>query len=320
MIDIDSFSSARVLIVGDIMLDQYWWGNVTRISPEAPVPVVNLERTSVSVGGAANVAANIAGLGAKAFLIGTVGADDEGRMFPRMLKHLGVTDHLIEIDSKPTSTKTRIVAHSQHVVRVDRETNNDISTFEEDKIFSAYESLIDKIDVVVLSDYAKGLLTESLLKRLIDSAREHSKAVLVDPKGKNFSKYRGATLITPNKREAADACALEESSKNLVDNAGKSLLSHLGLSAVLITQGENGMTLFQQAQEPYHMNARARHVYDVTGAGDTVIATLAVGIASGHTMKMSAELANLAAGFVVEEVGTSIISLDTLTKGIELLK
>lgn len=317
MISTDNFSNAKVLVVGDVMLDRYWWGSVNRISPEAPVTVVSLEKTTMAVGGAANVAANIAGLGAKPYLIGTIGNDDDGALFPRILGHIGVdASHLVESDSKPTIVKTRIVAHNQHVVRVDKEVSRDVSTHEEETIKANFDKLISEIDVIVLSDYAKGLLTDNLISYFITSAQLQSKPVLVDPKGKNYKKYYGATLLTPNRREAADACGLEETMQDLVHIAGAKLIDELSIDSLLITQGENGMTLFQKDELPFHLNAQARHVFDVTGAGDTVVATLAVGLASGHSIRDAAQLANMAAGFVVEEVGTSIIQKETLEKGL----
>jgi rfaE bifunctional protein kinase chain/domain len=305
---LEKFSEVKVLIVGDVMLDRYCWGSVSRISPEAPVPVVNLEKTEVTLGGAANVAANVVGLGAKAILVGVIGKDEEAKTFPIFLHEKGISsDDLIETESRPTTVKTRIVAHNQHIVRVDQESTNQLTSNEEEKVWSKIKEVFNQADIVIISDYAKGLLTDNLILRLITLGNEQSKPILVDPKGKDYAKYRGATLLTPNKREAYQATLIEN-----VEKAGQDLMQKLDLKALLITQGEDGMTLFERKNKPFKLNALARKVYDVTGAGDTVIATLAVAFASGFSLSESANLANIAAGFVVEKVGTTAIDIKEL--------
>jgi rfaE bifunctional protein kinase chain/domain len=305
---LEKFSEVKVLIVGDVMLDRYCWGSVSRISPEAPVPVVNLEKTEVTLGGAANVAANVVGLGAKAILVGVIGKDEEAKNFPIFLHEKGISsDDLIETESRPTTVKTRIVAHNQHIVRVDQESTNQLTSNEEEKVWSKIKEVFNQADIVIISDYAKGLLTDNLILRLITLGNEQSKPILVDPKGKDYAKYRGATLLTPNKREAYQATLIEN-----VEKAGQDLMQKLDLKALLITQGEDGMTLFEGKNKPFKLNALARKVYDVTGAGDTVIATLAVAFASGFSLSESANLANIAAGFVVEKVGTTAIDIKEL--------
>jgi rfaE bifunctional protein kinase chain/domain len=317
---LDKFSKIKVLVVGDVMLDRYWWGDVDRISPEAPVPVVKLNKTTTIAGGAANVAANVAGLGAQPFLVGIVGDDEEAKLFPEVLKTSMVSaEFLVECTGRPTTVKTRVVAHSQQIVRLDQETDSPISTDEEASVWKVLEELLDTIDIVIVSDYAKGLLTESLLRRLISVGREKNLEVLVDPKGKNYLKYKGATLLTPNKKEAAEACKLEETGKRLILSAGKQLMSDVETEAILITQGEDGLTLFEKDHEPIHVDAIARDVYDVTGAGDTFIATLAVAIGAGANLVNAAELANFAAGVVVEQIGTTAIKLSDLQNS-ELLR
>jgi rfaE bifunctional protein kinase chain/domain len=303
-----NFSDVKVLIVGDIMLDRYCWGSVDRISPEAPVPVVTLERTEVTLGGAANVAANVVGLGATALLVGVIGKDSEADNFPVFLQKKGISaDNLVEIAGRPTTVKTRIVAHNQHIVRIDQETTKQLSNDAENRVWNKIIAIFDLADIVIISDYAKGLLTDSLILRLITMGIEQDKPVLVDPKGKDYTKYRGATLLTPNRREAYQATAIED-----VEHAGQVLMKTTDLKALLITQGENGMTLFENNDKPFKLNALARKVYDVTGAGDTVIATLAVALASGFSLRESANLANIAAGFVVEKVGTTTIDIKEL--------
>ena len=310
---IERFSKVKVLIVGDVMLDRYWWGSVSRISPEAPVPVVRLERTSVAAGGAANVAANVVGLGAETFLVGIVGDDLEAKNLAEILENSKISpDHLISLNNRQTSVKTRIIAHSQQVVRLDQENTTAISENDAENIYAKIEKVFEESDIVIISDYAKGFLVENLLSRLITKCGEGKKKILVDPKGKDYTKYKGATLLTPNQKEATDACGLEESEENAVERAGKSLLDNISTESILITQGEKGMTLFQNEGEIHRFDALARKVYDVTGAGDTVIATLAVAIGAGLDFFEASRLANIAAGLVVEQIGTTAINREML--------
>jgi len=309
---LETFSKLKILVVGDVMLDRYWWGDVSRISPEAPVPVVRLRNTTLAAGGAANVAANIAGLGAMPILIGLVGDDDEARMFPEILARSNVSaEYLVRDGARPTTVKTRVVAHGQQVVRVDQEYAGSISAETEDLVLQNLRDQIPGTDAIAISDYAKGMLTNRLLEELFEIAAEHSKPVLVDPKGKSYSKYIGATMLTPNRREAAEACNFDDNG-NVVDRAGAKLMTEYGFDTLLVTQGEEGMTLFRRSHEPLHLQAEARAVYDVTGAGDTVIATLATSMGAGASAEEAARLANIAAGLVVEQVGTSTIKLADL--------
>lgn len=317
MLPIERFRNTKVLIVGDVMLDRYWWGSVSRISPEAPVPIVRLKNATLAAGGAANVAANIAGLGAEPFLVGIIGKDAEGTALRGQLATRGVAaDHLVEVEDRPTTVKTRVIAHSQQVTRVDQEMDHDLSDRDTSRVLEFLEERIAMVDSVIISDYAKGLLTSNVLKGVIESARRAGKNVLVDPKGKDYTRYSGASLLTPNRKEAAEACKLEENGHDLIKCAGRKLLNDLDIAAVLITQGEEGMTLFQRNEEPAHFHALARQVYDVTGAGDTVIATLATAVGSGSDLRTAAKLANIAAGVVVEQVGTTSITAADLEKAI----
>lgn len=301
-------SGVRVTVVGDIMLDRFWWGSVDRISPEAPVPVVTLDRMTEAAGGAANVAANVVGLGATVRLIGLVGDDPEAEALSNVLRSSGIDcESLISQAGHATTVKTRIIAHGQQVVRLDQERR--ISPD-----FSAAESVdewLENADVVIVSDYAKGFLTTDMLSRLITTARRLNVPVLVDPKGKEYGKYSGATIITPNRKEALDACKLEDVDEAVIQTAGVELLESVGCDAVLITQGDRGMSLFQ-GEVRTDFPARARKVYDVTGAGDTVIATFATSIGAGADFLAAAELANFAAGLVVERIGTTAIRADEL--------
>jgi len=306
---LDDISRVNVIVVGDVMLDRYWWGSVTRISPEAPVPIVELEKMSTDAGGAANVAANLAGLGATPYLFGIRGDDLEGQLLQEVLSKAGVLNHSVfPLPGRKTTMKTRIVAHNQHVVRIDQETNDPISAETAGQLLAAIFQVLPLAQAVIVSDYAKGLLTNALLRGLVDRCNELGKAIIVDPKGRNFSKYAGCSVITPNKREAADACGLDPLADDTVAKSGRMLKETLGLSAALITEGENGMTLFDAAGEVSHLDSLARDVYDVTGAGDTVIAAFAAAIAAGYDHLEAAKLANAAAGIVVGHVGTTRIT------------
>jgi rfaE bifunctional protein kinase chain/domain len=308
-----NFSNTSILVIGDVMLDRYWWGSVNRISPEAPVPVVNLESESLIVGGAANVAANIRGLGAEAFLVGLIGADEEGVLLSNELKSKNIScDFLVKTSSIRTTVKTRLVAHSQQVVRIDQESKKTLSSADECRLWENIKKLIDKIQIVVVSDYGKGVISENIMSRLITTARERNIFVLVDPKGKYYEKYIGATLLTPNRFEAAEVCQLEDTEQETIENAGRKMLSELSLDGLLITQGEAGMTLFEKEKQAFHIPVAARKVYDVTGAGDTVIASMAAAIGNGASFREAANFANRAAGLVVEQVGTTAITLEML--------
>jgi rfaE bifunctional protein kinase chain/domain len=313
MTSFDRFANARILVIGDLMLDRYWWGDVDRISPEAPVPIVRLARTSVSAGGAANVAANIAGFGARAVLIGITGDDGESRELNRILDEDPLVEQaLIPLSGRKTTVKTRIVAHNQHVVRLDQEDTGPISTDEASLVIDRARTALADVDAVIVSDYAKGLLTEEVLSALISAARVAGKMLFVDPKGKDFSKYRGATMITPNLHEAADACGLGHNGPEIVLRAGRSLVEQLSISYALVTEGANGMTLFDASGGSTHLDAAARKVFDVTGAGDTVIAAFAVAAVSGMSFGEAARLANLAAGIAVGQVGTAVVTREQL--------
>lgn len=310
---LEDFSKLKIIVVGDVMLDRYWWGSVERISPEAPVPVVRLENMSLVAGGAANVAANLAGLGAMPYLFGIKGDDSEGDQLERVLRESEIKSYLItQVAGRKTTIKTRIVAHHQHVVRIDQETRESISNETADTVLLQISEIIDGIDAVIISDYAKGLLSDYLLTGLIRTARDKKKIVIVDPKGNDFTKYKGANVITPNKREAAEASELDTMSLDAVCSSGHSIMGSLRLEALLITEGENGMTLFQRGEQPFHLDSLAQDVFDVTGAGDTVIATFAAAVAAGNNFIDSAKLANAAAGIVVGKVGTTRITHSTL--------
>lgn len=317
MDNLNKLSGVKVLVLGDIMLDRYWWGDVSRISPEAPVPVVRLRRTSLAAGGAANVAVNVAGLGATPMLFGVIGNDHEADQVRSVLGDVGVgVEHIISTGDRPTTVKTRVIAHSQQVTRIDNEMDDGLSPETERLLADRVSEAVGSADAVIVSDYAKGLLTDQVLSRVIDVCTTAGKPLLVDPKGKDYTKYRGATMITPNRREAAEACNFHDNG-DVVERAGNKLMADLAMNALLITQGEHGMTLFREGREPMTFATAAREVYDVTGAGDTVIATLATAIAAGADLETATKLANIAAGIVVEQVGTTAIDIDSLRTAVK---
>ncbi|HMJ07945.1 MAG TPA: D-glycero-beta-D-manno-heptose-7-phosphate kinase [Pyrinomonadaceae bacterium] len=312
---LNNFKNVTILVVGDVMLDRYLWGDVSRISPEAPVPVVRLRRSTFAPGGAANVAANIAGLGARAMLIGCVGTDHDAGALNIALEECNVSaEYLIGRPDMPTNVKTRIIAHNQQVVRVDQEHTENISAVDEDAICNAVSKAMPDADIVIVSDYQKGLLTAAVLRHIFDIAKAHSRKVIVDPKGRDYSKYAGASMLTPNRREAAEASKLDEDDAGLIESAGRRLISDLGLEAVLITRSHEGMSLFIKDRPEIHLLAEAKEIFDVTGAGDTVIATLAASLAGGCNYAQAAAIANIAAGIVVEQVGTTSITLERLAR------
>jgi len=295
----------NIVVLGDVMLDEFVWGDVTRISPEAPVPVVDVRRESVHLGGAANVLANLVALGARGSVVGVVGNDGPGERLRTGLRELGTQDQCLIVDeTRPSTTKTRIVAHSQLVVRADRESRALVNSKLEEKIVSCLKDALKQADAFVVSDYDKGVVTPRILSEILPIAYEHV-PVLIDPKLRNFNFYRPATLVTPNHLEALRMSDSEDHSDNGSHHAAKVIREKLGCDAVLITRGDRGMMLVEGNGEPIFVKTAAREVYDVTGAGDTVIAALAGALAAGSTMLEAAAFANHAAGIVVGKVGTA---------------
>jgi D-beta-D-heptose 7-phosphate kinase/D-beta-D-heptose 1-phosphate adenosyltransferase len=301
----------NVLVLGDVMLDEFVWGDVTRISPEAPVPVVDVRRESVHLGGAANVLANLVALGARGSVVGVVGNDAAGERLRTGLCELGTVDQLVVDETRPSTTKTRIIAHSQLVVRADRESRVPVTAKVEDQILTSLKQALKHADAFVISDYDKGVVTPRILREILPLAYEQV-PVLVDPKLRNFNSYRPATLVTPNHFEALRMSDSEDQSDDGSLHAAKVIREKLGCDAVLITRGDRGMMLLEAGDKAVFVETAAREVYDVTGAGDTVIAALAGALASGATMLEAATLANHAAGIVVGKVGTATASADEL--------
>jgi D-beta-D-heptose 7-phosphate kinase/D-beta-D-heptose 1-phosphate adenosyltransferase len=304
----------KIVILGDVMLDEFVWGEVTRISPEAPVPVVDVRRESVHLGGAANVLANAAALGARACVVGVVGNDAAGERLNQSLQEassLQIQDYLIVDEGRPSTTKTRIIAHNQLVVRADREKRSPVNGNVERRIVESLQQALQNADAFVISDYDKGVVTPSILGQVLPLAYERV-PVLIDPKLRNFSHYRPASLITPNHHEALRMTNTEEDTDDGLHQAAKIIQEQLSCDAVLITRGDRGIMLLEGNKEPVYVATAAREVYDVTGAGDTVIATLAAALSTGATMLEAASLANHAAGIVVGKVGTATATADEL--------
>lgn len=299
------------------MLDRFVWGAVSRISPEAPVPVVEIKTETTCLGGAANVAANISSLGGIPVPLGIVGGDSEGSRLREEFRALGSPLSGLLVDrNRPTSIKTRIIAHHQQVCRTDREDRSPVSPEVQSKIVEKFRAALSSADAVIVSDYAKGLISPALLRRTLPLAEGAGKAVCVDPKMKDLSVYRPATVITPNMAEAERASGISISGTGDLIRAGKRILSATGIEHVLVTRGEEGMTLFGSSSKVVHIPTVAREVYDVTGAGDTVISTLALSLVAGLSILESAILSNIAAGIVVGKLGTASVSPDELISAI----
>jgi len=307
------FAQVRVLVVGDLILDQFIWGRVERISPEAPVPVVQVTAESFRLGGAANVVGNVRSLGGAARACGVIGSDGAGR---RVLQELGAigcdTRGVVTARNRATTRKTRIIAHQQQVVRFDREDGLHARVAARAHAFAL--ARLHENDAVVISDYGKGMITPGFLQALAAARAEQPFLLVIDPKKENFAHYRGASLLTPNREEATQASGLDIRDKPGLLRAGGILLERWEAEAVLITRGEEGMSLFQRGETVRHFPTAAKQVFDVTGAGDTVVATCALALAAGASLDEAAILANHAAGIVVGQVGTATVSAAQLRK------
>ena len=310
---IDNFGRSRILVVGDIILDQFIWGKVSRISPEAPVPVVGVEHETTMLGGAANVVNNIVASGGNVLLCGVVGDDSRGRELIAKLEELGANvDGIIVEHGRPTTVKTRIIAHAQQVVRYDREKTSLVKPETTNRILDFIHKTRKDLSGIIVSDYGKGVVSSQLMDGLRSVISECNLPVTVDPYVKNFPLYKEVTIITPNHNEAAAIAGMDIEDEEGLLQSGKKLLSNENCRALLITRGPDGMTLFEEDGSITHIKSVARKVYDVTGAGDTVVAMLTLGITAGLDLRTSAYLSNLAAGLVVGEIGTSTVRLDDL--------
>jgi len=315
-VQLQSLSSARILVIGDVMLDHFVWGNVRRISPEAPVPVVEVVREDLFPGGAANVARNLAAFTSHSFIMGRVGSDSAAQQLRGLLETEGVsTDTLVVHDTLPTISKTRIAARQQQIVRVDRETLAPLSDGELAEVERIVRARLPELDALIIEDYGKGFITQPLVSMLTRLAQEANKLITVDPSPRNPLDWRGASLVKPNRLEAFAAAGIDDrhnaghaaQDPQLLE-VGKRLLDKWQVPHVLVTLGEQGMIIFSADAPPHHIPTRAREVYDVSGAGDTAIALLTLALASGMNLHDAAEVANHASGIVVGKLGTATLT------------
>jgi len=308
-----SFDGKRIAVVGDMMLDGYFWGDVKRISPEAPVPVLEVEDEFFRFGGAANVAYNILTLGGIPVPVGVIGEDTYGHIFSSLLKERKINAEGIFIDKeRPTTTKTRVIANNQHIVRIDKESKAYINNNIEQKILSYLESDLTKLDGIILQDYNKGILTPSLITKIISLANNKNILITVDPKFDNFFEYKNVTVFKPNRKETETVLGTRIKNDKDVSSAGRNLLQKLNSEYVLLTLGEGGIAVFEKDDKERRMPTKARKVLDVSGAGDTVISTLTIGLAAGADIYEACYLSNYAAGVVCGEVGIVPIEKERL--------
>jgi len=304
-----NFKGKRIAIIGDMMLDIYFWGDVKRISPEAPVPVLEVENEFYRFGGAANCALNISSLGGVAEPVGVIGYDNYGTIFNSLLAEQKITHQgIIEDDARPTTAKTRVIADSQHIVRIDKESKEIISSKIQNKIIEHLQSVIKKLDGIILQDYNKGVLSAKLINQIIELANKNKTLVTVDPKFHNFYEYKNVTVFKPNRKEAEDILGMKIKTDADVTFAGNTLLKKLNAKYILLTLGEGGIAVFENGKPEKRMSTKARKVADVSGAGDTVISTLTMALSAGANIYEASYLANYAGGLVCEEVG--IVPID----------
>ena len=314
---LEKFASVRVLCIGDVMLDQFVYGSVDRVSPEAPIPVLRIEREAQMLGGAGNVVRNVAALGARATLIAVVGDDDAGRNIARLIAdEPSLEASLITVADRSTTVKLRYVAGNQQLLRADREQSSALERETNERVCAAVEGEIADADVVVLSDYAKGVLSPGVIGRLVAFAAKHGKLVVADPKTVDFVRYKGVSVLTPNAKELAAATAMVVGDDASTESAARKALASAAADAVLVTRSERGMTLVAREGVTHHFPAESREVFDVSGAGDTVLAVLALALGAGASISDAAAFANLAAGIVVGKAGTAVVRPDELSQAL----
>ena len=312
--EVERLRDTRVLCVGDVMLDRYIYGEVQRISPEAPIPVLKVRDERAMLGGAGNVVRNLSALGAQVSFVSVVGEDDAGREIAAMLGELGdVTSRLVIDKTRRSTVKTRYVGMSQQMLRADLESDAALSLSVQDEVIRHIQSLLLDVQVLVLSDYGKGVLTSDVCKVAIEEARDGNIPVIVDPKGRNYYRYSGASVITPNRRELSEATGIALTDDASIVDSARGLMSQFGISSVLVTRSQQGMSVVDGETAVTHLPAEAREVFDVSGAGDTVVSTLAAALAAGLSLVDAAGLANVAAGLVVGKVGTAVVYRDELS-------
>lgn len=314
---VSRFGSSCLLVVGDIMLDQFVWGDVSRISPEAPVPVVEVQKETMLLGGAANVVNNLRAMGSPVILGGVVGKDAMGENLRELAKSIGVDTTAVVDGIRPTTIKTRIVARGQQVVRVDRENNNSLNDLSIKALTETFKRLASEIDGIIVSDYAKGVISVRLMDELRKIAGKRGVPFLVDPKPVHSHLYHGVTLVTPNRQEAEAMAGLDIKDAESLSQAAQEIQRRLGTEAVLITRGSHGMALWQRENGLFTVPTMAREVFDVTGAGDTVVAAMALGIVNGLSFPEAAYLANIAAGVVVGKIGTATVTAEEIMEILE---
>jgi rfaE bifunctional protein kinase chain/domain len=314
----NNFGGKKIAVVGDMMLDCYFWGDVKRVSPEAPVPVVEVENEFFRFGGAANVALNILKLGGIPFPIGTIGKDNDGKIFTSLLHEANmVSEGVFEDDSRPTTAKTRVIAGKQHVVRIDKESKQNISDNTEKKLFDYLSLKISDLDGIILQDYNKGVLTQTFIENIIKLANNKSILITADPKFNNFFEYKNVTVFKPNRKEAEDILGMKLQNSEDIVKAGRTILERLNAQYVLLTLGAEGVVVLEKNKPEKRMPTKARKIADVSGAGDTVIATLTMALAAGANITEASYLANYAAGIVCEEVGIAPIEIEKLFETVE---
>lgn len=307
------FTESHVLVVGDCMLDHWLWGTVNRISPEAPVPVVEIERSTYTPGGAANVVHNMCKLRAHAGLAGVIGQDDSGKRLQEILVEEGArVDALIALEERPTTTKTRIIAHNQQVVRADTECRDRLNGTATKRMLAAVGDTLGDYQAVLFSDYNKGVLTSDLIEPLMSAARKKGASIVAQPKPENISMFHDVTVLAVNEREARGSTGLACDTDAEIEKAGRAMLEKMHPQAVLITRGHRGMSLIEKGQEAHHVPALARQVYDVSGAGDTVVSVLTLCLVAGASLIEATQLANLAAAVVVQKIGTATVEIDEI--------
>lgn len=308
----------RVLVVGDLILDEYIWGSVNRISPEAPVPVLESRSENLALGGAANVANNLVSLGAEVLLVGGMGQDEKGERLYNLIRSRGINaDGVLPFVHRPTTSKIRLIANNQQMLRIDKEDNRPITEKTEKKIIAYINKTLPKVDAVICSDYQKGILTDKIINTIMHRAKNSKTPVVVDPKGTDFTKYSGATVITPNEREVEHVAPIKLVTREDLDRSAEYLINLAKTKALLVTRGKEGMILYRKDKKPFEVPTVAREVFDVTGAGDTVISVFALAMAHGLDMEEAAWLANNAAGIVVGKLGTAVVTREEIRRFVE---
>ncbi|MGP0565417.1 D-glycero-beta-D-manno-heptose-7-phosphate kinase [Nitrospina sp. 32_T5] len=311
----DEKKRVKILVVGDLILDEYIWGSVSRISPEAPVPILESKSENLALGGAANVANNLVALGCDVYLVGGVGKDEKGDKLLELIGNRNIhTDGIFRFVHRPTTSKIRVIAHNQQVLRIDKEDNRPILPETEKKIINYINETVPKMDGVICSDYNKGILTEKVTHTIMHRAKNAKKHVVVDPKGTDFSKYKGCTVITPNQLEVERVAPIKIATQEDLDRAAEYLISLAKAESILVTRGKEGMILYRKKKKPVDIPTVAREVFDVTGAGDTVISVFGMSLFSGFTFEEAARLSNMAAGIVVGKIGTAVVTLNELNQ------